>query len=359
MERLGLHKLLVGQEPAPDRIFCHANWFRGHNNPRVSRLVPRLSRLDRYFTMISDVRVIRGVQYRALKATQQARNRAIFAAANRRYEYMMCFTAPQQIPFFRGKVVADIDEPEFTPEWAELLKLPQLAAAVFTTERVAEQYREMGVDKPFYAIPHGVELERVSDPQIADVRERHRTEGDFVVGFISAWFLAEGDRNYGIPEYDLDHVLNLWDEVKARVPNGKLWLIGMAAKVARERSQERDDVVLFEDIPYGGALPYIANFDVGLYPRKLDAPMVVKILEYMAMGVAVVTYDLELAKVVRDNDAGLLAGTDREFVDAIVRLSEDEGERRRLGEAGRVAGVQFDWNTLAKRYEEILDRHLR
>ena len=48
-------------------------WFKGHNNPRYAELLPRLHRLDRYLSVCSDDRLVRGVQYRAYRHTRRAR----------------------------------------------------------------------------------------------------------------------------------------------------------------------------------------------------------------------------------------------------------------------------------------------
>jgi glycosyltransferase involved in cell wall biosynthesis len=127
----------------------------------------------------------------------------------------------------------------------------------------------------------------------------------------------------------------------------------------------RDDVVLFDDIPFGHALPYVANFDIALFPRQggqgghIGPVLPVKLIEYMAVGAPIVSYDLEATQMVAQTDSGLLADTADDFIDAVVALAGDEAERRRLGAAGRAVGSGFEWNHLVDRYrDEILDRYL-
>ena len=67
-----------------------------------------------------------------------------------------------QIAYFPGPVVADCDDPMFTDREVELLSRPNLRAYVVVNERVAAEYRRLGVDKPCYVIPHGVSLASVS-----------------------------------------------------------------------------------------------------------------------------------------------------------------------------------------------------
>ena len=70
-------------------------------------------------------------------------------------------------------MVADCDDPKFTEREVELLRRPNLRAYVVVNERVADEYRRLGVDKPCYVIPHGVSLASVSRARAAEVRRRH------------------------------------------------------------------------------------------------------------------------------------------------------------------------------------------
>jgi glycosyltransferase involved in cell wall biosynthesis len=358
VERIRAHRLFAGPAPAPDRILFHGVWFRGHNNPRHARLLPRLERLDRLLVMVSDRRVLRGLQARALRATHRRRYQLVFGAANRRYRSLLTFD-PRQIPYFRGRVVLDLDEPKFTEGEIALLDRPNVAAVVLHSDAPLRRYRELGLQTPCHIIPQGVDLGSLSESDIAAVAERHRRDGELVVGYIAAWFLTHRDRRH-TPIYDVDHLLGLWEAISARLPRARLWLIGRASKRARALCAAREDVSLFEQIPYGGALPYLANFDIALYPRRWKTPEMeipVKILEYMATGVPIVSYDLEDAAPMREAGAGLIASTPQEFVQAVEHLALNEGERRRLGAAGRPAVP--DWADLVKRYQdEVLDRYL-
>src|SRR3954464_6409715 len=134
MESPPLPRLVTGPAPAPDRIFFTSIWFKGHNNPRYAELLPRLHRLDRYLSVCSDDRLVRGVQYRAYRHTRRARYPLVLGLARRRYASM--FTADnEQIPAFAGPVVSDVDDPFFTEREVELLNDPNLAAYVVTAER--------------------------------------------------------------------------------------------------------------------------------------------------------------------------------------------------------------------------------
>ncbi len=360
MQRLPFRRLWTGPPPAPGRIAFTGLWFRGHNNPRYAELLPRLERLDAYQHLVSDTRVLRGLQYRALRRTRPLRYRVVLGAAARRYRFL--FTDDnEQIPHFSGLVVADVDDPNFLPREVELLSRPNVAAYVVTEERAGKRLEELGVRAPYHVIPQGVNLAAASPDEIAAVARTRRREGEVVVGWMAAWLLSGEDRDGDNPLYNVDHLLELWDELHGRVPEARLWLIGGASGRIRERLAGRDDVVLFGRLPRREMLAHVANFDLGVYARTADQGIqAAKVAEYMGFGVPTVSYDYEVTQVLRQTGAGVLVDSPRAFVDALERLSRDDGERRRLAGAARTAGRELDWDVLARRYEtDVLDRYLR
>src|SRR5437763_7059 len=85
VQRLPFRRLVVGPAPGPERICFYSIWFRGHNNPRYEELLPRLARLDRYLLRLSDRRMLRGAEFRALRAVKGLRDPLILGLASRRY----------------------------------------------------------------------------------------------------------------------------------------------------------------------------------------------------------------------------------------------------------------------------------
>jgi glycosyltransferase involved in cell wall biosynthesis len=356
---LPLRRLVTGPSPAPDRVLFTEVWFRGHNNQRYFHLLPRLERLDRYHFLVSDRRVLRGSQFRALRATAPARHRAVFAAARRRgYRFLLtCESA--QIDYFRGAVLADCDDASFSPEEVERLKRPNVRAFVVVNDVVARRYAELGVEKPCYVIPHGVSLRSLNSAAVSEVASRHRGHGELVVGYMASWLLSTGDRAGGNLRYNVDHLLRLWDELHARLPHARLWLLGGASKRVRRRCAGRHDILLFGRIPPDRVLSYVANFDVALYPRAADEGyQASKVVEYMGCGVPTVSYDYAVTADLRDSGAGLLVDTPREFVAAVERLAVDDHLHGKVAAAARAAGAARDFDVLARRYAAILDRHL-
>jgi glycosyltransferase involved in cell wall biosynthesis len=356
MMRAPLRRLLTGASPAPDRIFFYSPWFRGHNNPRYSELLPRLERLDRYLLGFSDRRIVRGTQFRAWRATRGLTDRVAFGLANRRYASL--FTADNaQILRFAGRVVSDVDDPKYTDREVRQLQRPNLIAYVVTAERAARRFEQLGVDKPWHVIPQGFSRADLDPEASAAVRARH--PGGPVIGYMAAWLLTETDRGGENPLYNVDHLLELWEQIHARLPDARLWLIGGASDRVRERLRARGDVVLFGRMPRAEALNHAASFDVALYPRTADQGIrSSKIGEYIGLGLPTVSYDFAVTDELRETGSGILVDSPRAFVDAVVALAADEPARATLAAAARRAGTARDWDVLAREYGALLDRYL-
>jgi glycosyltransferase involved in cell wall biosynthesis len=358
MPRRPFRRLLSPGAVPPDRIFHHYVWFRGHNNSRYTELFPRLDRLDSFPIVLPEPRPLRGPAFRFVTATRPLRDPLVLGLAARRYRSMFT-TDYRQISLFRGPVVADVDDPTFSQDEVRALRRPNLVGYVVTARRAADRFAELGVEKPVEVVVQGADLASLSEERVRQVAQREKRAHELVVGYTAAWLLSEGDRGGASPLYNVDHLLELWDGIHERVPRARLWLLGTASTSVETRLSRRDDVALFGRVPRDELLPFVANFDVALYPRTADQGIsAAKTAEYLAAGVPVVSYDYEVTREVRDAGAGLLVTRPEEFVDAVARLALDDALRRRLGEAARVAGRERDWAVLGRTYRELLDRWL-
>ncbi|MEX0673984.1 MAG: glycosyltransferase [Gaiellaceae bacterium] len=357
-KRLPLRALASGPA-APDRILHHGLWFKGHNSPRYAELLPRLDRLDPVLIVIPDWRPLRAAEFWTLYLLGAVRHRLALGLASQRYRYLL--TADnRQIRFFRGAVVADVDDPRFEAWEIDALNRPNVAAYVVTAERAGRRFEELGVRTPWHVIPQGVVLDALTEHARREVASRHRRNGDFVVGYMAAYLRSRDDPGGHSPLYNVDHLLELWPAISERVPSARLWLLGEPSARVRARVAGRDDVLLFGRVAKGDVLPHVANFDVALYPRTRDQGIrAAKTAEYLGAGAPVVSYDYEVTQDVKEAGAGILVSSPAEFVDAVASLARDPAKRAELAAAARAAGARLDWDVLARRYrEEILDRYL-
>jgi glycosyltransferase involved in cell wall biosynthesis len=358
MRVLGRTRLFVHPPPREGRIFYHNVWFRGHNNPRTSELLPRLKRIDAYFTPCSDRRFLRGLQYRWINATLRPRLKLLLGAASRRYRWMLT-TRNDHIPYFQGRIVADIDDPLFTESEVALLSRSNVVACVVTTELAARRFRDLGVSAPIHVFPHGVSLRDLSPQKVESVRKTWRRPEEIVIGYVASWLLASDDRGSGDPLYNAEHLLEVWDGIRQQVPVARLWIVGRAGPRMRRRLTGRPDVVLVGRVRKEEVLAYVANFDIALYPRRGEIGMqAAKVAEYLGAGVPTVAYEQPATEVLRSG-GGVLVRSPADFVRTVSELAADPARRRAVAAAARSTGEELDYDRLAARYQaEVLDRYL-
>jgi glycosyltransferase involved in cell wall biosynthesis len=357
MREVGLREL-TGGAPARERVALLSIWFHGHNNPRYAELLPRLERLDACLLRLPDRRIPRGLGFRAFTATKPLLLDTAFRGAARRYENLLALDF-DQLPRWPGAAVMDADDPFFTPHEIAQLRSPSVRAYVVTAESAARRYEELGVDKPWVVIPQGVNLDAAT-PELRTAAAAGKRPGEVVLGWMAAHLLSDGDRGAENPLYNVDHLLDLWDQIHTRVPNARLWLVGGPSDRVRARLAERDDVVLYGRLPRERALAIAASFDVAPYARTADQGIrAAKISELIGLGVPIVSYDYEVTANVRETGSGVLVPDAAAFVDAAASLLSSAEARAPYAEAARRAGRELDWNRLAARFErEVLDAYL-
>ena len=357
MREVRLRELMRGA-PSADRVALLSIWFHGHVNPRYAELLPRLERLDACLLRLPEARVPRGLGFRAFVASRPVLLPAVFRAASKRYANLLTLDFAQLAHWPRTAVM-DADDPFFTPREVELLQRPALRAYVVTAESAARRYEALGVDKPWVVIPQGVNLSAAT-PELRSTAAARKRDGEVVLGWMAAHLLSSGDRDAENPLYNVDHLLELWDQIHERVPNGRLWLVGAPSPRVRERLAGRDDVVLFGRLPREQALATAASFDVAPYARTADQGVrAAKVSEFIGLGVPTVSYDYEVTANLRETGAGVLVPDAAGFVEATATLLQDRAARGGLAAAALRAGQELDWDVLARRFEaEVLDRYL-
>jgi glycosyltransferase involved in cell wall biosynthesis len=339
------------------RIFYFHTWYRGHNNPRYDELLQRLDRVDSHLLRFPRPRLARAATERVWRASRKSVEPAVLRAAARQYRHAFV-TDLRQLAHLSVPAVADVDDPSFERD-AELLRRGNVSAYVVTAERAARRLEALGVEAPWHVIPHGAPLDKLDPALVEEVARTRREPGTVVAGLVSAFLLLPGDRGGDNPAYAIGHLLDVWDEIVARVPEARLWLIGQASRRVRDRLRDRSDVIVFGPLPRARSFAHVANFDVALYPRRPEIGVrAVKVAEYLGAGVPIVAYDYPTVEDVREAGAGLLVDSPREFAGAVERLVRDVDQRRRLADASRRAGAERSWSVLAERYAAVLDEHL-
>ncbi len=344
---------------------CFTLWFRAHNNPRYADLFPQLAQVVNFRKVtLSRLRILRALQFR----TWMALKRRVIYPSVARYlagRYRTVFTVDtHQIPAWprSQRVVVDMDDPLFTQEEIATLKLPQVKAIVVTTEQAKEIYRQHDINCPIYIIPQGVSVEHLDSKSVRQIRAQRRGQGDMVIGYHAPTLTmsSDGPKRAREGQDDLDFLFACLAEARSIAPEIKLWLIGQpSASVQKYVSEGRADwIKLCGYLPLSEILNYVSNFDIGVYPRTWAQPPArfnVKLAQFMACGVPVVSRNLNESFVLREARSGIVCQSQEDFSKALVALARSADKRAELANAGRAyARAKLDWSVLVPIYKNIL-----
>ena len=334
-----------------NRVAWCGVWSRDHNNIRYSELLPRLPAVDKYYVHLSRLWPVRGVQRRIWQPL-------LVRLLGARYSTFLC-TAWWQARLFAGRAVIDLDDPIFSAREIAALGGRNVACVVVTTRRVRERLREKGVKTPIEVIPQGVATDRIDARRVREIREAWRESGgEIIAGLHQPHFdLARELPEQGLARmYAVDRLLEAFTKVVIEEPHATLCLVGRASPGVQEFAEAHTWLRLIGYVPHTEVLNYVSAFDIGLFPREVDAGgyASIKLLEYMACGVPVIGTRVSEMEDVMSAKAGVRAEDWDEFALWLKRLCREDPLRVAFGERGRAFAAGRSWESTAERYQHIL-----
>jgi len=347
------------------KVICFTLWFPHHANPRYADLFPRLSSVVDFCKLtLSRQRVIRGVQFRVWNLFSR---RLIYPTAikylARKYETLFTVSYEQIAAWPKDRsVVVDIDDPVFSAAEVKALNLPQVKAIVVTTEIAKSIFEQMGVVRPIHVVPQGVPVGQTDPQKVAAIRSEFKNENDVILGYHAPTLTlaADGSNRRRSDQDDLDFLFRAFDDARKSEPHLKLWLFGKPSEALKEHvdREHQSSVKLFGYVPFSEMLNYLANVDIGVYPRTWTPPPArfsVKIAQFMASGIPVVARDLDESFVITEANCGIVCKNQLDFTQALVELTRNKEKRASFGHAGRsYAERNLDWSVLVPIYKEVL-----
>lgn len=349
----------VNKRGGSRQVVCLTLWFPEHNNVRSEELLARLeSFVDVYKLRLSRNRIVRAVQVRVWRVLKGwLIYPVVLRYLARKYALLLTFDTGQAALWPRiESVIVDTDDPMFTSAEIELLGSRQVRSIVVTTDEARQAFRELGVVKPIYVIPQGVDLELLERRKGA-VNNHCEGNQDIVAGYLAPGLTLsrEGPGRWRGGQDDLDLLFESFAAAHRIQPRLRLWLIGRPSSAVEDYAKDKAWVKLFGYVPVADTWRYISNFDIGLYPRTLSLPIrfSFKIAQYMACGLPVISTlsDALLEEV----GCGIVCGSEKELADSLVDLAGSPGKRYQLGQAGaRYARKELGWPQLVRKYEKIL-----
>lgn len=145
----------------------------------------------------------------------------------------------------------------------------------------------------------------------------------------------------------------------AQFPGSDFVIVGsgmMASDLERKAHEER-----LSNVTFPGALKPVdlreqyRRADIFLFPSKWEGSPKV-ILEAAACGLPVISRRDYEPETVVDGETGYLGGSDDELLEYLRRILADGDLRRKMGQASRTLSERFDWDPIARQWEEIFTR---
>lgn len=228
--------------------------------------------------------------------------------------------------------------------WKKIHTVPDEITAIsqFLADRAAKL---RGSLERIQVIPNGVDLSTIRSVRESSVPGR----------IVSIARLS--------PEKGVDVLIRAFANVKARVANTELHLIGDGAQrteletLVRELRLERS-VVFHGRQPYPEAMRLLTTGSVFALLSHGEGQGIV-LLEAGAAGVpSVATAVGGIPEMIKEGETGFLVkDTDVEAAaDRLICLLTNEKLRQQYGEAARVFAEAFSWETCIKRYHELWNR---
>lgn len=349
-------------DPLSRGVLWHGFWGEGFANSRYSELLPRLTTL--FFAPIQ----LRAGWRGRLETGLWRRMPWLEVMTLRRYRQRGVRTLltadPMQASRFEGPVVVDLDDPTYSDQEQRALRGRNIAAIVVPTSDVHDAVRRFASPPSLAVIPQGVDLRRAHRGR-RDVMRRlildqlNLSDDVPIVGYHAPLLYSSCDASVSRGNnqaYNVDVLLWGITELWSDGINFVTVMLGEPSEsLSRAASRERR-LVLPGYIQRSELFDWVSAFDIGTYPRLVDfqGRQSVKVLEYFACGAPVVATDVSESRIVRDSDAGLVCAAREDFADALRLLILDNKLRTEIGGRARQVVTSYDWDDLARKYDDFL-----
>lgn len=149
----------------------------------------------------------------------------------------------------------------------------------------------------------------------------------------------------------------VWPTVLRQVPQARFQIVG---RHPDPRVQKLASVSVEVTGTVPSVVDYLRNAAVIVVPLRIGGGTRIKIYEGMAMGKATVstTIGAEGLDVHHGKDI-VLADAPEPFAAAIVRLLQDESERRKYEATAAETARKYDWSVIAANFTEVLEKVVR
>ncbi|WP_458207720.1 glycosyltransferase family 4 protein [Haladaptatus sp. NG-SE-30] len=233
----------------------------------------------------------------------------------------------------RERAVANLKR--FEQRW-----ISEADAVVFQSEQDCSKF-EQPADTIVETIPNGTHYEQYSDEGDSErLRNKLGLREDATV------CLFVGAYDY---EPNADAAEKIVRELAPALPDIEFLLVG--------RNPPNNDRANVHTPGFVEHLPDALSLaDVAICPLTLGSGTKLKMMDYLAAGLPIVTTHVGAQGIkLEDSESALIRDSRSGFVDGIQTLRDDPALRRSLGENAQELGRKYDWSVLMDGYEPIVE----
>lgn len=155
---------------------------------------------------------------------------------------------------------------------------------------------------------------------------------------------------------------HVWPEIRRARPQTTWAIVGQRPHPRLDQLRSEAGITLTGRVPQ--IQPYLASASVCIMPLRIGSGTRLKLIEAMASSIPIVSTTLGAEGFdVAGGKELLLADTRQQWIDAVLQLLTDDGQRARLGEAASQFAAQYDWRRIiplvSKLYDDLLDTDQR
>lgn len=147
----------------------------------------------------------------------------------------------------------------------------------------------------------------------------------------------------------------IFPTIKKRIHNAKLYVVGTEpSKTVRHLSKIKDIVITGE---VHNIHDYVYDASVSIAPMRVAAGIQNKILESMALGTPVVSTSIGVEGIeCTPGEDVLIADTEEDFVNQVVRLLEDKNLKIQISrDARKNIEENYTWEKMLKKIDDVIE----
>jgi len=256
---------------------------------------------------------------------------------NASFEILSSFLAETPLP---ASVVSQaVDAHRAHEQWA----IDAADAVVFQSDADRQQF-ETG-DTLVETIPNGTGVKRdVSATAVERVRERHGLDSE------TSTAVFVGSYDY---EPNAEAARRIDEAIAPRLPDVEFLLVGRDPPATT--APNVTELGFVEELS-----SVLAAADIGICPLRRGSGTKLKVMDYLAAGLPIVTTTVGAAGIdLVDGESALICDDDAAFAAAIETIVSSPDIAERLSRASTELSEQYQWETLLEGYESVVKRIIR